>query len=74
MSQAAEHDREEHQQVKQAMADIDSHSIKDLGLDEYAKRVVDACQLFISHAKVRSSSPRQASVWVAAYHTQTLML
>ncbi|KAF8601297.1 hypothetical protein BDV93DRAFT_524883 [Ceratobasidium sp. AG-I] len=48
---AAEKDREEHQQVKQAMSVIDSGSIKSLGIDEYANAVEKACQLFIQHAE-----------------------
>ncbi|SPO22249.1 uncharacterized protein UTRI_02259_B [Ustilago trichophora] len=50
MSQAAEQDRKHHQQVKQAMADLSSHGITTVGLDVYAKRVVEACQIFINHA------------------------
>ena len=50
MKQVAEQDRKDHQQVKQAMADLSSHGISTVGLDEYAKRVVEASQLFIHHA------------------------
>ncbi|CAE6528899.1 unnamed protein product [Rhizoctonia solani] len=48
---AAEKDREEHQQVKQAMAHIDSNSVSSLGIDEFANIVERACQLFIQHAE-----------------------
>lgn len=50
MSQIAEKDRKNHQEVKQAMAELSSHGISTVGLDVYAKRVVDACQLFLHHA------------------------
>ncbi|KDN41576.1 hypothetical protein RSAG8_07377, partial [Rhizoctonia solani AG-8 WAC10335] len=48
---AAEKDREEHQQVKQAMSQIDSNSVSSLGIDEFANVVETACQLFIKHAE-----------------------
>jgi len=48
---AAEQDRAEHQQVKQAMAHIDSSSISSLGIDEYANAVEKACQLLFQHAE-----------------------
>lgn len=51
MKQIAEKDRNEHQQVKQAMADLSAHSIKDVGIEVYTKRVVEACQLFLHHAE-----------------------
>ena len=54
LSNVAEKDREDHQQVKQAMAGIDSNGISTVGLDEYCKRVVEACQLFLHHAEVRT--------------------
>ncbi|CAE7068110.1 unnamed protein product [Rhizoctonia solani] len=47
----AEKDREEHQQVKQAMSHIDSNSVSSLGIDEFANAVEQACQLFIQHAE-----------------------
>ncbi|GAC74509.1 hypothetical protein PANT_12c00004 [Moesziomyces antarcticus T-34] len=50
MHSTAEQDRNEHQQVKQLMANLDSHGISTVGLDEYAKRVVEACELFLRHA------------------------
>ncbi|KAJ1305566.1 hypothetical protein OPQ81_000566 [Rhizoctonia solani] len=48
---AAEKDREEHQQVKQAMQRVDSNSVSSLGIDEFANAVEHACQLFIKHAE-----------------------
>ncbi|CAE6433849.1 unnamed protein product [Rhizoctonia solani] len=48
---AAEKDREEHQQVKQAMSHIDSNSVSSLGIDEFANAVEKACQMFIQHAE-----------------------
>ncbi|SYW84050.1 uncharacterized protein UBRO2_05373 [Ustilago bromivora] len=51
MRDIAEKDRNDHQQVKQAMNDLNAHGISDVGLEAYAKRVVDACQLFLHHAE-----------------------
>ncbi|KAJ1589243.1 hypothetical protein NDA15_003749 [Ustilago hordei] len=51
MKDIAEKDRNDHQQVKQAMNDLNAHGISDVGLEAYAKRVVDACQLFLHHAE-----------------------
>ncbi|CAE6422493.1 unnamed protein product [Rhizoctonia solani] len=48
---AAEKDREEHQQVKQAMSHVDSNSVSSLGIDEFANAVERACQMFIKHAE-----------------------
>ncbi|QRV78057.1 hemerythrin-like protein [Ceratobasidium sp. AG-Ba] len=48
---AAEKDREEHQQVKQAMSHVDSSSISSLGIDGYAAAVEKACKLFLQHAE-----------------------
>lgn len=48
---AAEKDREEHLQVKKAMSHVDSNSVSSLGMDEFAKAVEKACQLFIQHAE-----------------------
>ncbi|CAE6450380.1 hypothetical protein ACGC1H_006193 [Rhizoctonia solani] len=48
---AAEKDREEHQQVKQAMSHIDSNSVSSLGIDEFANAVGKAYQLFNQHAE-----------------------
>ncbi|EUC54991.1 hemerythrin HHE cation-binding domain protein [Rhizoctonia solani AG-3 Rhs1AP] len=48
---AAEKDREEHQQVKQAMSHVDSNSVSSLGIDEFAKAVDKAYQLFNQHAE-----------------------
>ncbi|KAG9120539.1 hypothetical protein FRC07_003928 [Ceratobasidium sp. 392] len=48
---AAEKDRAEHQQVKQAMSHVDSNSVSSLGIDEYANAVEKACRLFIQHAE-----------------------
>jgi hypothetical protein len=57
MHSTAEQDRNEHQQVKQLMAHLDSHGISTVGLDEYAKRVVEACELFLRHADVCTFPP-----------------
>ncbi|KAF8666939.1 hypothetical protein RhiXN_05532 [Rhizoctonia solani] len=51
LHEAAEKDREEHQQVKQAMSHVDSNSVSSLGIDEFANAVEKACQLFIQHAE-----------------------
>ncbi|CEL54221.1 putative hemerythrin-like protein C869,06c OS=Schizosaccharomyces pombe (strain 972 / ATCC 24843) GN=SPAC869.06c PE=3 SV=1 [Rhizoctonia solani AG-1 IB] len=48
---AAEKDREEHQQVKQAMSHVDSNTVSSLGMDGFADAVQKACQLFIKHAE-----------------------
>lgn len=71
MSQTAEHDRKEHQQVKQALADLDSHGISTVGLDEYAKRVVGACQLFIHHALEEEKDQIPALCKVLSEHDQS---
>lgn len=51
MNTSAEKDREDHQKVKQAMAELDTHDISTVGLDKYAERVVSACHLFLEHAR-----------------------
>jgi hypothetical protein len=56
MNAAAEKDREEHAEVKKAMAHIDSSSISSLGIDGFASAVEKACQLFLQHAEVRTLS------------------
>ncbi|KAG8695355.1 hypothetical protein FRC09_009202 [Ceratobasidium sp. 395] len=48
---AAEKDRAEHQEVKQAMSHIDSNSVSSLGMDEFANAVNKACQMFDQHAQ-----------------------
>ena len=53
MISIAEKDREDHQEVKQAMAELDTHSISAHGLDVFASKVNRACHLFLEHALVR---------------------
>ncbi|KAJ1019391.1 hypothetical protein NDA16_004508 [Ustilago loliicola] len=55
LKQIVEKDRNDHQQVKQAMADLSAHGISDVGLEVYAKRVVEACKLFLHHAEEEES-------------------
>ncbi len=70
MHSTAEQDRNEHQQVKQLMANLDSHGISTVGLDEYAKRVVEACELFLRHADVCTfSHTHTASLHTTLTHT-----
>lgn len=51
MVSTAEKDRDDHQAVKRAMAELDTHSIAANGLDVFASRVTHACQLFLEHAE-----------------------
>ncbi|KAG9093666.1 hypothetical protein FS749_013979 [Ceratobasidium sp. UAMH 11750] len=48
---AAEKDRAEHQEVKQAMSHVDSNSVSSLGMDDFAAAVEKACNMFIQHAE-----------------------
>ncbi|KAG9125224.1 hypothetical protein FRC07_008520 [Ceratobasidium sp. 392] len=48
---AAEKDRAEHQEVKQAMSHVDSNSVSSLGIDDFASAVEKACRLFMQHAE-----------------------
>lgn len=48
----AENDRDEHQLIKQKMAELDSLGPATVGLDVYAARVIDACNTFLKHAQV----------------------
>ncbi|GAC96816.1 hypothetical protein PHSY_004400 [Pseudozyma hubeiensis SY62] len=51
MASAAEKDRDDHQQVKQAVSELDTHQISGAGLDVFAQKVDKACRLFIEHAE-----------------------
>ncbi|SJX61508.1 uncharacterized protein SRS1_12493 [Sporisorium reilianum f. sp. reilianum] len=50
MVTTAERDRDDHLHVKQAMSELDEHSISANGLDAYASLVYNACALFLEHA------------------------
>uniref|UniRef100_V5EQP3 Hemerythrin-like domain-containing protein n=2 Tax=Kalmanozyma brasiliensis (strain GHG001) TaxID=1365824 RepID=V5EQP3_KALBG len=53
MTSVAEKDRSDHQEVKQAMAEVDTstQALHADGLATHAKRVEKACNLFLEHAK-----------------------
>lgn len=59
MTSAVEKDRNDHQQVKQAMAEVDTstQALQADGLDVHARRVQKACDLFLQHAEVRIPLP-----------------
>ncbi|EPQ31675.1 uncharacterized protein PFL1_01008 [Pseudozyma flocculosa PF-1] len=50
MADAAEHDKAEHNDVKQAMYSIDSESVDRVGHDKYVSMVTRAGDLFLKHA------------------------
>lgn len=58
-----EKNRNDHQQIKQAMAEVDTstQALNADGLDVHARRVQRACDLFFQHAEVRSPFPYSAT-------------
>ncbi|CDR88139.1 uncharacterized protein SPSC_03725 [Sporisorium scitamineum] len=50
MNTTAEKDRDDHLAVKNAMAELDQHSISAAGIDVFASHVYNARNLFIDHA------------------------
>ena len=63
MTQVAEKDRQDHQNVKQAMAELDTNQISDAGLDTFAHKVDKACKLFLEHAEVSLQASTLYNFW-----------
>ncbi|KAJ9477316.1 Hemerythrin domain-containing protein [Pseudozyma hubeiensis] len=74
MASAAKKDRDDHQQVKQAMSELDTHQISGGGLDVFAQKVDKACRLFIEHAEEEENDqlPRLCKELSADEHSKAV--